>query len=70
LDAKEFMKLVNKADQNKFNEINRNNAALNKEEYLLPETVLAKCLKKCDLTIKDLIDANMRNIIDNVKFTS
>jgi|LauGreDrversion4_2_1035121.scaffolds.fasta_scaffold1147948_1 hypothetical protein len=64
------MKLVNKADQNKFNEINRNNAALNKEEYLLPETVLAKCLKKCDLTIKDLIDANMRNIIDNVKFTS
>ncbi len=70
MDAKEFMKLVNKADQNKFNEINRNNAALNKEEYLLPETVLAKCLKKCDLTIKDLIDANMRNIIDNVKFTS
>lgn len=70
MDAKEFMKLVNKADQNKFYEINRNNAALNKEEYLLPETVLAKCLKKCDLTIKDLIDANMRNIIDNVKFTS
>ena len=63
------MKLVDQEDQNKFNEFNRNKA-VNKEGYLLPETVLAKCLKKCDLTIKDLIDANMRNLIDNVKLTS
>jgi ACT domain-containing protein len=63
------MNLVKQEDLKKFNGSSRSTAD-NKDEYLLPETVLAKCLQKCNLTIKDLIEANMRNIIDNVKITS
>ena len=63
------MNLVKQEDLKKFNGSSRSTAD-SKDEYLLPETVLAKCLQKCNLTIKDLIEANMRNIIDNVKITS
>jgi len=30
----------------------------------LPESFLANCLKECGLTIQDLVDANMRNIVE------